>query len=113
MQDWIRNLLRQLGIRPDVVQGELDHPVYLSDLHSVPCMSPGRELVQLLGMLHDRNLLNIDKGFDSLVEGQVLYICGIPMKLKYIQRRRLVFELPSGKRFRQPYEGHLMHKKNT
>ena len=58
-------------------------------------------LIHLLEKLYAKNMLLLDLQEAPFEPGQELLIHGVPFKVKYVQTRRLVLELPKGKRFKR------------
>ena len=100
--DWMKMPLAALGLKVQEVEEYLDKPpeenVY----------DPLRETVKILEKLFAANLLNLELQDGPVYEGETMLMRGMPMRVKYVQERRLVLELPPGRRFKRREDGRLI-----
>ena len=108
--DWMRLPLAALGMDPGAVEGAHKAAVYQDWNHSLPVRSQGGMVhaAEILEKLFAANLLNLDMPEGPFQEGDVLLVRGLSMRVKYIQDKRLILELPPGRKFRRPEDGRLV-----
>jgi hypothetical protein len=96
----------------DVAATEAAHRarVYLDWNHSLPIRSQSgaAHACEVLERLFAANLLNIDIPEGPSREGDTLLLRGLPLRVKYVQDKRLVLELPPGRKFRHPEDERLI-----
>jgi hypothetical protein len=103
IHDYMRLPFAVLGLKPDDVTVAHETRVYEDWNHSLPMRSAQGivHAVEILDKLFAANLLNVDLPQGPVDEGEVILVRGVPMKVKYVQDRRLVLELPPGRKFRR------------
>jgi len=108
--DWMKLPLAALGMKTEAVELAHEAPVYEDWNHSLPTR-PARGMtaaVEHLEKLFAANLLNLELQDGPVVEGETMLVRGMLMRVKYVQDRRLILELPPGRRFRRPEDGRLV-----
>jgi hypothetical protein len=101
---WMRLPLAALGMDSRGVELAYEARVYDDWIFSLPTR-PARGMTaaaDILGRLFEANLLNVDLPTGPVLEGETILVRGLPMRVKHVQDRRLVLELPLGRRFRRP-----------
>ena len=108
--DWMKLPLAALGMEPGAVESAHKAAVYQDWNHSLPVRSQSGMVhaVMILEKLFAANLLNLDLPEGAFREGDILLARGLPMRVKYVQEKRLVLELPIGRRFKKPEDGRLL-----
>ena len=105
--DWMLRPIEALGLT--VPQVELAHeaPIYKDWNHSLPVRSQQGAVhaVEVLGKLFAANLLDVRAGGARFREGDTVLVRGVPMRVRYVQDRRLMLELPPGVKFLRPEDG--------
>ena len=108
--DRMKMPLAALGVDP--ISAELiDEPNFYEDWnHSLPLpWQRGRKhAVEILEKLFAANLLNLELQDGPVDEGETMLVRGMLMRVQYVQDRRLMLELPPGRRFKRREDGRLI-----
>jgi len=101
--DWMRLPLAALQMPPELVEKALDVRVYEDWNHSLPKRSAQgiAHATEIVARLFAANLLNVEIPEGPIEEGEIILVRGLPMKVKYVQDKRLILELPPGRKFRR------------
>jgi len=107
--DWMRMPLAALGLNAQEVEEYLDQPLdeYASERNPLNG-DIAREAVKTLEKLFSANLLNLELQEGPVDEGETMLVRGMLMRVQYVQERRLVLELPPGRRFKRREDGRLI-----
>ena len=108
--DWMKMPLAALGIPPESVEAAYNARTYDDWCCSLPrpWQSRAAHAADTLMTLFAANLLNLELQDGPVDEGETMLVRGMPMKVLYVQDRRLVLELPPGRRFRRREDGRLI-----
>lgn len=91
--DWMALPLAALGLKREEIEERYDQAHYESVL-----------TMRILEKLFAANLLNVELPDALLDEGDTMMVRGILMRVSRVQERRLMLELPPGRRFRHKGE---------
>ena len=108
--DWMKMPLAALGMEHPAVEAAHETRIYEDWNHSIP-IAPQRGMihaVEVLEKLFAANLLNLDLQEGPVDEGETMLVRGMLMRVQYVQERRLVLELPPGRRFKRREDGRLI-----
>ena len=108
--DWMKMPLAALGMEVEWVERAHETRIYEDWNHSVPIrfQRGATHAVVILEKLFAANLLNLELQEGPVDEGETMLVRGMPMRVQYIQDRRLMLELPPGRRFRRREDGRLI-----
>jgi hypothetical protein len=93
MPEWMKVAVLALGRQPEEFQRQYEAVHYETVLTG-----------QMLDRLFLGNLLNVELPEGPFNEGDELFVRGVRLKVKYVQNRRLVLELPPGRRFTRRWD---------
>ncbi len=104
--DWMKLPLMALGLDPKEVEEYTPDPTDFAGAMATP--DPVGETINILEKLFAANLLSLELQYGPVVEGETMLVRGMLMRVQYIQDRRLMLELPPGRRFKRPEDGRLI-----